>query len=88
MKTRKELDYAAKKFANRHGDSIGEPEGVHDGMLLYNFLPEGCVEGGCVGGLEFIVVDINTGVARYQTVEEIRRVNIAPILNNLEPIPE
>lgn len=87
MKTRKELDYAAKKFANRHGNSIGEPMGVHNGLLLYRFLPEGCVEGGCVGALEFIVVDINTAEARYQTYEEIRHVNLAKVLNHLEPIP-
>ncbi|WP_022859331.1 hypothetical protein [Bifidobacterium magnum] len=88
MKPRKDLDRAAKDFAERHGDRIGKPEGIHNGLLVYNFLPEGCIEGGCVGVLRFIVVDVNTGMARYQTVEEIRQVNVAPVLDHLDPIPD
>lgn len=88
MKTRKELDYAAAQFTKMHNDRLGKPLGVHDGLLLYPFVPYWYQEGACCGPPQCIVVDVRTGNARYQTAEEIRTANIAPILRHLEPIPK
>lgn len=62
--------------------------GVHNGLLLYQCVPPDFVEGACCGPPQCIVVDVQTGIARHQTGEEIRTINIAPILHNLDPIPE
>ncbi len=37
---------------------------------------------------QFIVVEVSTGVARYQTNNELMNVNIASVLDHLDPIPD
>lgn len=88
MPSRKQLDMSAMEFADKNGDSIGEPLGVHNGWILYDFTPADCTEDGFSGVLQFIVVNVDTGEARYQTADEIDTVNTREILDHLDPIPE
>lgn len=83
-----ELTQAAQRFADAHGDTLQEPAGTHDGMLLFSFMPAGCEPGGCYGLPQYILVDVETGEARYQTGKELVESSVSPFLENLGPIPD
>lgn len=65
MKTREELDEAAAHFAAVNGDTLYDPFGTHDSELFYEFLSAGCLLGGRIELPQFIVVNLETGIARY-----------------------
>lgn len=88
MKTRRELDEAAKTFAKRHGAILHEPEGIYDGQALYYYTWPGMVKGGCYGPPAYILVNVETGEAQWEDNIDLDKYISNEVRSNLMPMPE